>query len=533
MRRYAARKTMKIMNVGYGEGGASRVKRSMKGWETASASPREDIDLNLNTLRMRSRDLYMNSPIGASAIKTNRTNVIGAGLKLKCHIDHEFLGLTDDEADAWQRNTEREFKMWAKSKHCDALEMNDFYDQQRLIFLGFLMNGDGWCLFQKSAPKPWMPYTTRLLLIEADRISTPWSNQVLGMVDGINPDNGNRIISGVEIDMTGKAVAYWVCNTYPNNFIGYVIVFERKWTRVPIFGENTGQPNILQLMDPERAGQYRGVPYLAPVIEAIKQLTRYTEAEISAAVVSAFFTVFITSPDPATDQPLGSMIPTDANTTLTPPTGANDIQMGPAAINTLSPGEKVDLANPTRPNAVFDAFTTSMCRQIGAAIDIPMELLLKCFNASYSASRGALLEAWKMFRTSRQWIAKEFCQPVYEEWLTEAVSIGRVSAPGFFTDPIIRAAWCGTEWHGPAAGQLDPMKEAQAADLRIQIGVSNRQRESIELNGSDFENNVKELGREQQLMDKYGIPTITQSARPPYTLPVEKAEMPAEGGEKD
>jgi capsid protein len=201
-------------------------------------------------------------------------------------------------------------------------------------------------------------------------------------------------------------------------------------------------------------------------------------------------------------------------------------------INMLNPEEKIDLVDPKRPNVAFDAFVTAMSRQIGAALEIPSDLLLKSFNASYSASRGALLEAWKMFRCSRQWVAKEFCQPVFEQWLSEAVSIGRIQAPGFFVDPIIKAAWCGSEWHGPSQGQLDPLKEIQAADMRIMLGTSTRQRESVEINGSDFEHNIKELGREMQLMNTYRVPTTSPAAMPPFNLPAPGA-APAKGGEQD
>lgn len=54
------------------------------------------------------------------------------------------------------------------------------------------------------------------------------------------------------------------------------------------FGDKTGSPNVLMIYETERAEQYRGVPYLAPVIEALKQLTRYSEAEMMAAVINGF-----------------------------------------------------------------------------------------------------------------------------------------------------------------------------------------------------------------------------------------------------
>lgn len=51
-------------------------------------------------------------------------------------------------------------------------------------------------------------------------------------------------------------------------------------------------------MDAERPEQYRGVPYLAQAIEPLLQMRRYTEAEITAAMVQSFFTAFITTETP-------------------------------------------------------------------------------------------------------------------------------------------------------------------------------------------------------------------------------------------
>ena len=193
---------------------------------------------------------------------------------------------------------------------------------------------------------------------------------------------------------------------------------------------------------------------LAPVIESLKQLGRYTDAELMAAVVSGMFTVFIKSTTP--QNPLGELVPVEQQIDAA---DENSYEMGNGAIVGLGENEDVVTANPGRPNTAFDDFVMSVCRQIGSAIELPYELLIKHFTASYSASRAALLEAWKMFRMRRAWFVQTFCQPVYEEWLAEAVAKGRIQAPGFFEDEAIRAAWCGAEWYGPSQGQLDPLKK--------------------------------------------------------------------------
>lgn len=507
MRRVAARGVTEVIKNGYDQGGASHQKKSMRGWITSAVSPKADIDTSLDTLRARSRDLFMNSPIGSSALRTTRTNVIGPGLKLKSRIDHEMLGMTEEQADIWRGTVEKEFELWAESKHSDAIRMNDFYDQQGIAFLGMLLNGDSFAIFRQAKREPWMPYGLRLHLIEADRICTPLGDGVIGTSVEGKAHNGNRIISGVEIDNDGVLVAYHISNTYASE-PGFTSTVPRKWVRVEAHGSKTGRPNMLHLMDADRAEQRRGVPLLAPVIETLKQITRYTEAELMASVIAGLFTVFIKSAGPSSDLPIGTMIDPTQQVAASEP---YNYEMGAGAINVLGEGEEVQIANPGRPNSQFDPFVTSLSRYIGAALEIPQELLLKSFQSSYSASRAALLEAWKMFRMRRQWTAKEFCQPVYEEWLSEAIAIGRIKAPGFFNDPAIRRAWLASEWNGPAPGQLDPVKEAKAAGIRISHGLSTREREAIETNGSDFWTNVQRLKVENQMMTDAGMNPVANA----------------------
>ena len=272
------------------------------------------------------------------------------------------------------------------------------------------------------------------------------------------------------------------------------------------FGRTTGRKNVLHIMcDVERPAQRRGVPLLAPVIEALKQLSRYTEAELMAAVISGMFTVFVKSNSPST--PLAPMFPAGMEVDKRDP---NAYEMGNGAIVSLDDGEEIQTANPGRPNTAFDGFVTAICRQIGSAIEVPYELLIKHFTASYSAARASLLEAWKMFRMRREWLSSGFCQPIYEEWLTEAVLKGRVKAPGFFDDPAIRAAWCKADWYGDAQGQLDPLKEANAAKVRVDEGFSTREREAAELTGMKFDEIHAARSREEAMRRESGLVTDSQ-----------------------
>ena len=176
----------------------------------------------------------------------------------------------------------------------------------------------------------------------------------------------------------------------------------------------------------------------------------------------------------------------------------NEYEMGPGQINIMEPGEDVTFADPKRPASGFDSFLRAICEQVGAALEIPADLLLKAFNSSYSASRAALLEAWKAFRMRRKWFVDDFCTPIYEIFIAEAVARGRISAPAFFADPATRAAYLGAEWIGPSQGQLDPTKEITAEILAIGEGITTREQATIRLNGGQWDANIDQLARENE-----------------------------------
>lgn len=164
----------RVLAKGYSDAGASYARRALKGFIAQSGSPQEDIDVNNYTLRQRARMLYMSAPIATSAIKTNRTNVIGRGLWLKSVINRESLGLTQDAARDWQRRTEEEFRLWAADKRsCDALGISNFYSSQGVAFASQLLSGDVFVLIRHLQSTPQRPYGLRFQIIEADLVSTP------------------------------------------------------------------------------------------------------------------------------------------------------------------------------------------------------------------------------------------------------------------------------------------------------------------------------------------------------------------------
>jgi len=490
----AKNKKIKPQNSGYSEAGASHTKRSMRSFVPNSGPPHADIDLNNTTLRERSRLLYMSTPLATSAINTNRTHIIGPGLTLQAAIDREVLGISEEAARAWQHNVEAEFKLWADTAaNCDITGLNNWDDLQQLALTSWLLSGDVFALIRHVDPTKLNPYGLRIQLVEADRISTPNCAftdlyPVYEIPQG-EPGAGNKVYDGVEVDSNGTVVAYHVCNVYPRH--PFYNEKGAEWTRVLARGEKTDLPNILHVMNAERPGQYRGVPYLAPVIETLLQQRRYTESELMAAVIQSFFTAWIETDAESSVLPFGEV--GDGQGSEQVSEDDNEYEMGPGTVFHLKPGEKIAFGNPNIPTAGFEMFMKTLAKLIGSATEIPYDVLVKEFNSSYSASRGALMEAWEAFKMRRHWFIGDFCQPTYELWLSEAVARGRIKAPGFFNDPRIRKAWCGANWIGPVQIALDPTKEAKAAVTMTAHAFKSHKQVTRELGGGDWDQNVEAL----------------------------------------
>lgn len=503
LKRAVARRALEVTNSGYGNYGANTTKKSLIGWLFRGGSAKEDIEDNIDTLRQRSRDSYMGIPTASAALKTLCTNVVAGGLIPSPQIDGEVLGLTREQAEELQGKILREFALWADTTECDADGLGNFYKLQQLAYMGFLMNGDSFVLLP-FRERPGSQYATKVQIIEADRICSPDGYDRLAP-DTVRGYRVHSIVQGVETDKEGMVVAYWICSRHPQSSLA-LQSGAMDWTRVETHG-TAGRHNILHVMTRERAGQLRGVPILAPVLETLKQLGRYTQAEIDAAAISAYFTIFVKPASVQNGMPIGQYIPPEAQVDSADP---GSIEMGQGSILSLNPGDDVAFADPTHPNTAYNAFFDAMVKEIGAAMEIPAEVLQKQFTQNFSSARGALNEFWRVCDVKRDDFVDSFCQPIYEQFLAEAVARGRIHAPGFFGDPAIRKAYCACMWPGPARTSLNPIQEVSAALKRVEAGFSTAQRETAEMTGGDYMRNM-----EQRMMEAEKMRQLREILNPP------------------
>ena len=437
-----------------------------KRWRTSPARKADEESLlDRPMLVQRSRSLFRNNAIGRAAISTHTSNTVGRGLKLNSNIDREALGMSDAAANMWESKTERAWKTYAETTECDAEGRMNFYEMTGVVALTRLIDGEAFGVL-KMIPRLNHQFDLRCKLIDTSQIKNP-----------IGAANDYLWRDGVRLDINGRPVAVWVEQT------------DKTGYEIPTFGYVSGRRNVLHVYRMEAPGQSRGIPYLASVMRELRKIEEYTKAELESAVVAAMFTAFIKSNSAsALDSPIAA--------TEAAPVADDEYALGPAAIMHLQPNEDVTFANPGRPNTGFAQYVDFMVKMIGAALQLPYEVLMKQFQSSYSATKGAQNEARKFFNVEKAWIANRWCQPFYEEWLTEEIIAGRIDAPGYFDSISTRRAWQRAQWIGETSGSVDEMAELNASEKRVLLGYSTRQAEAALMTGQDWEENQVRLMRE-------------------------------------
>lgn len=483
-----ANEIVRLSNRGLAWKGASTVTDALKAFQVSRGSADYDLSADRQLIGYRARALYQNSSFAGALINSIDTNVIGTGLKCRPAIPWEQMGMSREQALEWERNVQVLFGLWAGSKKCDAENKCDFHELQDLALKTQYITGDCFALAQYKSEGN--AFGLRLKLMEGDRVQNPF-----GIMES------ERLSQGVEVDSVGSPVAYHFTRRPPYNLDTFTNAVET--VRIPAF-DAFGNVNVIHCFTVDRTDQRRGISALAPIISQIKQQERYQDAELLAAVVSAMFTVFLESndPDDAGGFDVGNVPEEQRVSDDVGPSAP--IEMAPGAIVELPNGYKANPANPNRPNVNYKPFVDSIFCECAARLGISYEVVLKQFNSSYNAVRAALLESKKTFNRIKHNFVSDFCQPVYEKWLTHAVLTGAVKATGF-DDPLKRSMWSRCDWIGDAAFLLDPTKETQAIKMQVDEQFMSRSAAVAAITGGEYDRVAHELSEEKKLRESLGL----------------------------
>lgn len=444
-------------------------------------------NLDNSAIREKSRIAFFDSPQAQSIIGSLVDSAIGAGMSLESQPIWTLLsaiGKTDQEKYNFSRDVEIRFDIWARSHESDACEAKNFYELQYYEYLNRLRDGETfWVLRYSSDPGRISPLSLQQILPE--QVRTPLDSSTVAAVQAV----GNTIVDGIEIDKLGKKVAIYVFDGETSN----------SFKRIPFFS-STGRRYVIHSVASDTIGAIRGTPVLASCLHELKKIADYSVAELEAAVMNAILAVWV---KPSQDKNASNVFrgiqkkdgPYSSGNPHVDGGGADTtvFEKPGLIVQNLKAGEEIQSFDTKRPNVNFGQFVQYNTKVLSASKGVPIEVLDKSFNSNYSASRASLLLHWQKVEVERVKIASQFLSIVYDVWFDLEVKAGRIQAELYSDSPILKAAWSAHTWNGGRLPSIDPLKEANADDVRISQGSTTRERVALGYNGSDAIENISRL----------------------------------------
>lgn len=421
--------------------GANRARARMvaRHFESASVGRRTDgwhrlsTDANaaasgaaLSLLRAQARDLVRNNPWARRGVRRILSDAVGCGIRPKATGRGAEL--------AMQR-----WRTWAETTECDAAGRLTFYGLQRLALNTIAQSGEVLVRRRFRLPGDGLSVPLQLQILEPDYLDTGR--------DGFIGDAGGPVVQGVEFDVIGRRVAYWLFDRHPGS-TGMIAA----GGKIAPLSKRVPADGILHVFDVERPGQVRGPSWFASIDVLLHDLGEFQDATLVKQKIAAMLTAFVTDSGDGTTQ-IGQQ---GTDSASSQPTETFE----PGMIVPLQPGKQVTFSQP--PQATdYQSFSTAALRGAAAGLGTTYSGMTGDYSqANYSSERAARLdhqgdvEAWQ-----EHMLIPQLCQPAWR-WFVNAMILQG--------DAVEDAP---AEWTCQPMQIIDPEKDARATIAEVRAGL--------------------------------------------------------------
>ncbi len=448
-KRQAHRRAMEV--VGKRNYESANTGRINSGWFAPTGDPDSMIRRSAQPLRDRARDSVRNSPIMAQAVTVHADNLVGTGIKPRAVTG-------SDEMD---RRVNQLFQDWTEGSDPGG-EMN-WYGQQYLACRTMIEAGEVFARARTRRMDDGLEVPLQIQLLEPEFCDAS-RNELT--------ESSRNTVSGIQFDRIGRRVAYWMWKNHPHN---------ASWTAFTNAPSLVPANEVAHLYEPQRT-QVRGVSWLAPVLNNVRNLEDYELAENVRKKIEACY-VGIIIPGDRDDEPLAGGLEddlTDGDVKMTDMNGNPFERFEPGMFGVAHGGKDIKFNNPALTQGL-EGYIRTRLRAIAAGMRMPYELLTGDFSQSnYASGRMGILEYRRFVRAFQQlYFVPQFCAPTTRWWVERAKWGGAIPR-----DLVVR--W---EYQLPAFEAINPVDDAKADLMDWRMG----KRSPLDIIGSTGRDPVRVL----------------------------------------
>lgn len=362
-------------------------------------------------LRNRARYERSNGSYLEGIIQTITNDCIGIGPRLQ---------MISGEPDS-DRAIERNFENWA-DEICLA-------EKLRTMRMARAVDGEAFALLIQN-PRLSGGVTLDIRLIEADQVATPdlfWPTATA--------------VDGIELDDVGNPVYFHLLRGHPGDTI---------WTVAPWLYDRIPADLVIHWYRADRPGQFRGVPEITASIADFAELRRYGRAVLAAAETAADFAAMLYTEAPA-------------DTDVDPGTAFESLEIEKRMMTTLPAGYRVEQLRSEQPTTTYSDYVTQKVTSLARCLNMPRNIALGDSSGyNYSSGRLDHQTYYKSIKVDQVHCRRIVLERIFMAWLKEAGSMLGLGRPS-----EIRAADFPHQWLWPGSEHVDPLKEAQAQEVRM------------------------------------------------------------------
>lgn len=518
---------------------ADRYDQALALWAPAIRSADADLLPDKEMLDARSRDMVRNDAYVQGGANLHKDNIVGSHYLLNARpATKVLLGVQDDVwEEEFQEEVEEKFELVAESTDnwLDASRQNTFTEMVRMA-VGIHMFGGEFLASVEYVRDDASPFKTAIQMIDLDRLSTA----PLSMID-------RNVRGGIRYNARGAPVAYQIRTQHPNDLRWQIDLPD--WKEIPK-RKPWGRMQIIHIFEQIRVDQSRGVAEMTTALKEMRMAHKLRDVNLQHHVTQALYAAAVTS-DLPTEAIMSALGQTNNSEQVAAAVSgyangylsevgkyvgeAKGLRVDGVRIPHLYPGTKLELLSPGKGGPLGTEFEQSILRYIASSIGVSYEQLSRDYtNTNYSSARAAMTETWKYMQSRKKLVADKFASIIYRLWLEEAINNNQITtfpkskAPMLYTNNALNLnfqAISRADWVGASRGQIDELKETQAAVLRINNGLSTAEDELARL-GKDWRKVYRQLKREQDRRESLGL---MFAATDPNVMNALSAETPAEG----
>lgn len=421
----------------------------------------------LPKMRARSQGLAADSDYIKRFFSALRANVIGPdGITLvpKARVS------PGGDLDAGDNKTiSRAFAEWCKRENCTVAKNLHFRQVENQCLIGAARDGE---FLVRMVPGFDNKFGFAVQILDPMALDLQL-NQPLR--DGV------QIRLGVEKNEWGEPLAY-----YFRDRTGSILLGQRgPYSRIPA-------EQIIHGFLPEWINQTRGVPWTNTAIRSLKMLDGWLEAELVGARVASSKMGFYTSADG--DEYQGD--DEDADGTLVQ-------EATPGTFEQLPHGMKVETFDADYPNSSVAEFVKVTLRSAAAGLNLSYNTLANDLESvNYSSLRAGTLDERDGWRALQTWISETLHDRIYAEFLRMALLKNAFERP---LQPSKLEKYAEHTWQPRGWSWVDPLKDIQAAERSIALGLTSRQAIATAQGNPDLDGTIKQLGAENLLAAASGV----------------------------